>query len=62
MKEVKYNGETYVLESYAERENRINAVTQELWEVCRNNGRLSVFDVEQVAEQLKKLARSTIIR
>ena len=62
MKEVNYNGQTYVMESYRERESRINAVTQELWEVCKNNGKLSVFDVEQVADQLKKLARSTIIR
>lgn len=62
MKEVNYKGQTYLLESNAERESRINAVTQELWEVCKNNGKLSVFDVEQVAEQLKKLARSTIIR
>lgn len=62
MKEVNYNGQTYGIESYRERENRISAVTQELWEVCKNNGKLSVFDVEEVAERLKRLSRNTIIQ
>ena len=62
MKTVDYNGKTDHFESAVERQQKVEAVAQELFECCKNNRfTLTVRDVEMIADRLKGLAAATVI-
>lgn len=62
MKTVNYEGKTYHFESAVERQQKVEAVAQELFECCKNNRfTLTVRDVELIADRLKDLAAATVI-